>query len=190
MQTPEGGSGTGRLSSNRDLILELLAEHRLMAVSTLRPDGWPQNTMVGYVHDGLTIYFAVARTSQKLANITRDSRVSLALGHRTELRLRGLSIAGRAYEIIEPAAVEHLNRLMRDKYPGESPLAPRERSTAVLRVTPEVISVIEALRDSGRPPVFHVRDGELVDEAGPSSWPSPSGKHDPLASFYRPGAPL
>jgi hypothetical protein len=36
--------------------------------------------MVGYVHDDLDPYFAVASTSQKLANVRRDGRVSIALG--------------------------------------------------------------------------------------------------------------
>jgi hypothetical protein len=35
-------------------ILSLLDEHTL---ATLRPDGWPQATTVGYVNDGLTLYF-------------------------------------------------------------------------------------------------------------------------------------
>ena len=38
-------------------ILELLDQHRLMTVATNRSDGWPQATTVGYVNDGLTIYF-------------------------------------------------------------------------------------------------------------------------------------
>ena len=41
-------------------VLELLDGHRLMTVATLRDDGWPQATLVGYVHDDLTLYFAVA----------------------------------------------------------------------------------------------------------------------------------
>ena len=79
-------------------IVELLNENRVMTVATLRPDGWPQATMVGVVHDDLTLYFAVARTSQKLANIRRDPRVSIALGHEELSRLRGLSMAAHAAE--------------------------------------------------------------------------------------------
>jgi nitroimidazol reductase NimA-like FMN-containing flavoprotein (pyridoxamine 5'-phosphate oxidase superfamily) len=36
-------------------ILELLDEHRVMAIATNRADGWPQATIVGYVHLDLTI---------------------------------------------------------------------------------------------------------------------------------------
>ena len=49
----------------KNKVLRLLDEHQFMAVATLRGDGWPQATMVGYVHDDLTLYFAVALASQK-----------------------------------------------------------------------------------------------------------------------------
>jgi hypothetical protein len=51
-------------------ILDLLAENRFMAVATIRPDGWPQATIVGYANLDLQLYFAVGDDSQKLANIT------------------------------------------------------------------------------------------------------------------------
>ena len=59
-------------------ILELLDRHRVMSIATLRPDGWPQVTTVGYVNVGLTLYFLCGRDSQKAANLARDDRVSLA----------------------------------------------------------------------------------------------------------------
>ena len=43
------------------LILRVLDEHRVMTLSTNRPDGWPQATMVGYVNDGYLLYCFVAR---------------------------------------------------------------------------------------------------------------------------------
>ena len=59
-------------------ILELLDRHRVMSIATLRPDGWPQVTTVGYANVGLTLYFLCGRDSQKAANLARDDRVSLA----------------------------------------------------------------------------------------------------------------
>jgi nitroimidazol reductase NimA-like FMN-containing flavoprotein (pyridoxamine 5'-phosphate oxidase superfamily) len=50
-----------------------------MTLATNRPDGWPQATTVGYVNDGLTIYFLCSPQSQKAANLARDSRVSLTI---------------------------------------------------------------------------------------------------------------
>ena len=41
----------------RRKVLTLLDQHRIMTIATLRPDGWPQATTVGYVNDGLTLDF-------------------------------------------------------------------------------------------------------------------------------------
>ncbi len=50
----------------RKKILTLLDEHRIMTIATLRPDGWPQATTVGYVNEGLTLYFLWAWTATRL----------------------------------------------------------------------------------------------------------------------------
>jgi nitroimidazol reductase NimA-like FMN-containing flavoprotein (pyridoxamine 5'-phosphate oxidase superfamily) len=63
----------------RRKILQLLDQHRTMRIATLRPDGWPQVTTVGYANDGLAIYFLCGADSQKAANLARDDRVSLAV---------------------------------------------------------------------------------------------------------------
>jgi nitroimidazol reductase NimA-like FMN-containing flavoprotein (pyridoxamine 5'-phosphate oxidase superfamily) len=47
-----------------------------MILATNRPDGWPQATTVGYVNDGLTIYFLCSPQSQKAANLAWDSPVT------------------------------------------------------------------------------------------------------------------
>jgi hypothetical protein len=36
----------------RKNILMLLDQHRIMTIATLRPDGWPQATTVGYANEG------------------------------------------------------------------------------------------------------------------------------------------
>ena len=83
------------------LILCLLHEHRVMTMATLRPDGWPQATMVGYVNDGFFLYCFVARSTQKFANIQRDPRVSIAIGSdaANPMQVRGSSLAGHASEV-------------------------------------------------------------------------------------------
>src|SRR5829696_6280047 len=64
-------------------ILTLLDEHRIMTIATLRPDGWPQATTVGYANEGLTLYFLCGLESQKAANLARNDRVSLTIDHDT-----------------------------------------------------------------------------------------------------------
>jgi nitroimidazol reductase NimA-like FMN-containing flavoprotein (pyridoxamine 5'-phosphate oxidase superfamily) len=67
----------------RRKILTLLDQHRIMTIATLRPDGWPQATTVGYANEGLTLYFLCGPDSQKAANLKRDDRVSLTIDHDT-----------------------------------------------------------------------------------------------------------
>ena len=62
---------------------QILGSHRTMAISTVRPDGWPQTTIVGYAN-GLILYFLIFRASQKFANIAKDNRVSLAVGEKPD----------------------------------------------------------------------------------------------------------
>ena len=49
----------------RKKILALLDQHRIMTIATLRPDGWPQATTVGYVNEGLTYTSSVAWTARR-----------------------------------------------------------------------------------------------------------------------------
>jgi nitroimidazol reductase NimA-like FMN-containing flavoprotein (pyridoxamine 5'-phosphate oxidase superfamily) len=125
--------------------LRILSENRVMAVATLRPDGWPQATMVGYMHDGLTLYFAIARGSQKLANIQHDSRISIAIGRHDANGpdLRGLSIAAEATEVTDADEVRRLNAMLIQRYPEQAVFAPRGASVAVMKATPTVMSVID-----------------------------------------------
>jgi general stress protein 26 len=82
----------------RTRILALLEQHRIMTIATLRPDGWPQATTVGYGNEGLTLYFLCGLDSQKAANLARDDRVSLTIDHDTPdlMAITGLSMAAHA----------------------------------------------------------------------------------------------
>ena len=65
----------------KDKAIDILNGNRLMAIATSRPDSWPQVTMVSYANEDILIYFIVSRQSQKFANIERDDRVSIVIGH-------------------------------------------------------------------------------------------------------------
>ena len=60
--------------------LQILGENRIMSIATVRPDGWPQTTIVGYANEGWSLYFLIYRDSQKFGNISRDNRVSISVG--------------------------------------------------------------------------------------------------------------
>ena len=135
-------------------ILGLLNQHRIMTLATLRPDGWPQATTVGYGNDGMTIYFLCGLDSQKAANLARDDRVSLTIDHDTAqvMEITGLSMAARAEAVSDPAEGEKAMGLMMQKYPQQKALPlpmPRFADVRVFRVTPKVISVLDYSKGFG-----------------------------------------
>jgi len=105
-------------------ILSLLDEHRIMTVATLRPDGWPQATTVGYVNEGLTLYFLCGLESQKAANLAKDDRVSLTIDHDTSdlMGITGLSMAARAHAVTDREEAEKVLRMLPLKYPKDTKL--------------------------------------------------------------------
>ena len=52
--------------------ITILNANRIMTIATVRPDGWPQATIVGYANEGFRIYFLIYRASQKFENIGGD----------------------------------------------------------------------------------------------------------------------
>jgi nitroimidazol reductase NimA-like FMN-containing flavoprotein (pyridoxamine 5'-phosphate oxidase superfamily) len=138
----------------RTKILALLDQHRIMTIATLRPDGWPQATTVGYVNDGLTLYFLCGLDSQKAANLARDDRVSLAIDHDASqiMEITGLSMAARAQPVTDRAEAEKVLGLLPAKYPAQAslPLAmPKPDDVRIFRVTPTVISVLDYSKGFG-----------------------------------------
>ncbi len=94
-------------------ILALLEAHRIMTIATLRPDGWPQATTVGYVNEDLTLWFLCGLESQKATNLAHDSRVSITIDHDTPdiMSIKGLSMAARAHRVRDLAEAEKVIRI-------------------------------------------------------------------------------
>ena len=80
---PIGVFDSGMTPQDKETTLRLLAQNRIMTVATVRPDGWPQATTVGYASEGLVLYFLCGRQSQKAVNIAADNRISLVIDHDT-----------------------------------------------------------------------------------------------------------
>jgi len=138
----------------RSKILELLDQHRIMTIATLRPDGWPQATTVGYVNEGLTLYFLCGLDSQKAANLARDDRVSLTIDHDTPdlMGITGLSMAARAQKVVDRDEANAVLRMLPLKYPENIsvPVAmPTPEDVHIFRVTPTVISVLDYSKGFG-----------------------------------------
>jgi len=138
----------------RKKILTLLDQHRIMTIATLRPDGWPQATTVGYANEGLTLYFLCGPDSQKAANLARDDRVSLTIDRDTPqvMEIAGLSMAARAQVVVDPTEAEKVLRLLMLKYPQQASIPlpmPSLADVRIFRVTPMVISVLDYSKGFG-----------------------------------------
>ncbi|WP_091740682.1 pyridoxamine 5'-phosphate oxidase family protein [Phenylobacterium immobile] len=138
----------------RAQILSLIQEHRIMSIATLRGDGWPQVTTVGYANDDLALYFLCGLDSQKASNLARDNRVSLTIDHDTPqvMEIKGLSMAGRAEVVTERAEGEKALALLLARYPQQAgpelPL-PKPDDVRIFRVEPIVISVLDYSKGFG-----------------------------------------
>lgn len=171
------------------LILRLLDEHRVMTIATNRPDGWPQATMVGYVNDGYLLYCFVARNTQKYANISRDPRVSIAIGSDAAdpMAIKGLSLAGLASEVTDRAEFDDISKLRLRRYPEYLTLPPPTSTDdaltrvspeaspariALLRIAPEVISVLDYTKGFGHSDLvtFSVSDLDVHLESLRHCW--------------------
>lgn len=138
----------------KNKILTLLDQHRIMTIATLRPDGWPQATTVGYVNEGLNIYFLCGLESQKAMNLARDDRVSLTIDHDTPqvMEITGLSMAARAQMVADRAEAEKVLRMLPLKYPEQTSMPgpmPTPDQVRIFRVTPTVISVLDYSKGFG-----------------------------------------
>jgi general stress protein 26 len=135
-------------------IMELLDQHRIMTVATLRPDGWPQATTVGYVNEGLTLYFLCGLDSQKAKNLAHDDRVSVTIDHDTPdlMAITGLSMAAHTQLVTDRVEAETVLRKLPLKYSEQVSLPvpmPTPNDVRIFRVTPTVISVLDYSKGFG-----------------------------------------
>lgn len=127
------------------LILDLLAQHNILTVATIREDGWPQATTVAYANDGLDIYVATFPESQKVGNIKKNNRVSLTIDrdYKDWNEIKGLSMAAYAEVLMDPREIQHAEELLARKFPQLAGVAvPEPSEVSILRFRPKVISVL------------------------------------------------
>ena len=137
-------------------VMSLLEAHRVMTIATLRPDGWPQATTVGYVNEGLVLWFLCGRESQKAGNLAHDDRVSITIDHDTPdlMAITGLSMAARAHRVSNRAEAEKVIAMLPLKYPDAPPSTaqmkmPAPEDVALFRVVPEIVSVLDYTKGFG-----------------------------------------
>jgi len=147
-------------------IVELLDEHRIMTVATIRPDGWPQATVVGYANDGLIIYCFIARDGQKFANIASEPRISLAIAkdYPQPLQIKGLSLAAKAVVVEDEGEREHAISILLRRYPEYKVMPPPDPAAVpMLRITPEIVSILDYSKGFGHSDLVRVTDSDLAE---------------------------
>jgi nitroimidazol reductase NimA-like FMN-containing flavoprotein (pyridoxamine 5'-phosphate oxidase superfamily) len=127
-------------------VLKLLKKHSCMSFATVRADGYPQATTVGYANDGFDLYFCCGRDSQKVRNLGRSDKVSLTIDHdyRKWKKIKGLSMGARARVLSSPREVGRALKLLGRKFPEMRKVPKSELARlAFVKVTPKVISVLD-----------------------------------------------
>jgi nitroimidazol reductase NimA-like FMN-containing flavoprotein (pyridoxamine 5'-phosphate oxidase superfamily) len=163
---PAASNEATGVSAMKEKAVEVLDQNRLMALSTVRSDGWPQTTMVSYANEGLLLYFVISKSSQKFRNIEMDDRVSLVVGRdfHDPAAIKALSIAARASEIRDDKQRKRAIHLLLERHPGLSRLEPpKPGHSAVMRANPEIITVLDYSKGFGHADLLTVGPGGLVE---------------------------
>ena len=152
--------------------IQILDSHMTMAISTLRPDGWPQTTFVGYANDALMIYFLIFRSSQKFTNIQRDDRVSIAVSDEPKdiYKLAAVYAGAHATEVTDPKQRESAWRLLTQRHPNLANFElPDISETAMMRAACEYVSVLDYSKGLGHTEALTIGVGDASSMRVPQS---------------------
>ncbi len=141
------------------LVLRLLASNEVMSLATVRADGYPQATTVAYANDGLTLYFMCDRDCQKIRNLARSGKVSLTINREEKdwSRIQGLSMGADA-EVAGPAERKKAFAILKRKFPPMNTVTEAEMAaSAIVKVTPKVISLIDYTKGFGHTELIDLR---------------------------------
>lgn len=132
--------------------IEILDNQRMMAISTVRPDGWPQTTIVGYANQGWRIYFAIFRSSQKFANIQRDDRVSIAVTSEPHSlgEIKAVYAGAHAAEVLDEKERLLAWQLLTERHPNLADFGPPGMSDeALMRADCKYVSMLDYSKGIG-----------------------------------------
>ena len=115
---------------------QILDDNRIMSIATVRADGWPQSTIVGYANDGWRLYFLIYRTSQKFVNISHDNRISVSVGHEpSQLRdIKAVYAGCCAREVTDTREKSQAWQLLAKRHPNLTDLAPPQKDEVATMV--------------------------------------------------------
>ncbi|HEY0843790.1 MAG TPA: pyridoxamine 5'-phosphate oxidase family protein [Noviherbaspirillum sp.] len=143
-----------------DFVLDIIDQGKDLTLATVRPDGYPQATTVSYAHDGMTIYAAIGKESQKAHNIRQNNKVSLTINNDYEDwdHIKGLSMAAVAELIEDDDEMHKAADCMLKRYPQLSQWSSTVNTDeiAFLRIRPQVISVLDYQKGFGHTDLVRV----------------------------------
>jgi general stress protein 26 len=142
-------------------IIDIMDRAADLTIATVRHDGFPQATVVGFVHDNLTLYVASFSASQKVANIVACDKVSATITppYGSWGTIEGLSIGGHASVVEDVDERTKAGQLMMNRYPQIVDYMPHRPGEAVfIRIDPVVITVLDYARGFGHSEHVMVQD--------------------------------
>lgn len=142
-------------------IIEILDKAKDMTIATVRSDGFPQATVVAYVHDNLRLYFWTGLATQKALNISACDKVSATIAppYRSWAAVEGISLGGHASLVADRDELRTATTLMKERFPEAAVLVPENTGKmAVFRVDPVVISLIDYGKGLGHAELIEVED--------------------------------
>ena len=149
--------------------ITILNAHRIMTISTVRPDGWPQTTVVGYANDGFELVFMIFRASQKFANIQKDDRISIAVA--TEPRelseLKAVYAGAHASEITNLVEREAAWKLLMERHSNLGGFQMPGDEAVFMRAVCKYVSVLDFSQGLGHREQLVIDDEGIPVEARP-----------------------
>lgn len=142
--------------------LQILNDNRIMSIATVRPDGWPQSTIVGYANDGWRLYFLIYRTSQKFENIRHENRVSVSIGPepRTLREIKAVYAGCHAAEVTDLKERSRAWDLLAERHPNLTDLAPpRNDDVATMVAECRHVSVLDYSHGLGHTEAITIQQG-------------------------------
>ena len=125
------------------LAVRLLDSQRLATVAVNGADGYPWAATVGYVNEGLTLYFVSARDSLRTERLAADDRTAAVVRSGADSSdALGVAMTGRAAEVLDPELVAHVNDLVAKRRSDQHAFGAASNAVALFRFSPESLSLV------------------------------------------------
>ena len=142
-------------------IIEILDSAKEMTIATVREDGFPQATVVAFVHDNLRLYFSTALASQKALNIVLCDKVSAAITrpYSDWDSIEGVSLGGHASQVTDPDELHVARTLFAERFPDVFDRVPEGvGDVGTFRVDPVAISLLDYSKGFGHAELIEVEE--------------------------------